>query len=123
MLEPKYEYLFYQFTVSKKFRKEASSTSTDFGSSSFGNLIRTGYSAVRDKEARRVRLNWEDYVQIYNFINKHDVSQRGADSLLAMLRDIHDRHNVRVPLPVNYKTILRCIENKTGIVEGMFEQR
>lgn len=63
-------------------------------------------------------MKWEDYLQIYNFVNKNEVSQRGADSLLTMLRDVHARHNVNVPLPVNYKTILRCVEKKGGIVEG-----
>lgn len=96
----------------------------------FSDRIRTGLSSVKKRfpyvketeskteHVKKVKLKWEDYLQIYNFVHKNDISQRGADYLLAMLRDLHKRHNVDVPLPLNFKTILRCLEVKSDIVQG-----
>lgn len=100
---------------------------TDNVGGNLAKLFRTGFSTREEAQENgedsnlntvTLRMKWEDYLQIYTFVHQHEISQRGADSLLSMMRDMHGRHNVRVPLPLNFKTILRCVEKKGDILKG-----
>lgn len=68
-----------------------------------------------------IRFKWQDYLQIYNFINQLNLSQRDGDLFLRTVRDISKRHRIDLPLPLNYKTILRCVEKKTNFLHGVQE--
>lgn len=120
--QPKYEYLMYQISLAAAYENHGQ-IDGEQSAHSLGSRIRTGYSSGKKRSSSpehkvKVRMKWEDYLQIYNYVHKNDVSQRGADSLLAMLRDMHERHQVTIPLPLNYKTIVRCLEQKSGIIQG-----
>lgn len=126
-LQPTYEFVLYQLSLASAY---ASSDVTSQLGFSLSSIIRPGMYR-EDKSStdepttnggpthdRKIRMNWQDYLQIYNFVQQNDLSQMGADAMLSMLRDIHMRHKAKIPLPLNYKTILRCIENKSNILQS-----
>lgn len=122
-VQPQYEYLLYQIALATSYSSLTDHLAEE-SNSAFGKSFRTGFSARKKNLSQdedvivNVKMRWEDYLQIYNFVNRNDVTQRGADQLLEMIRDINTRHKVMVPLPLNFKTILRCLENKGDFVKG-----
>lgn len=48
---------------------------------------------------------WEDYFDIYSFIQEHNLSTTIGDNMLGLIKSINDRHGVVVPLPSTFKSI------------------
>jgi len=73
-------------------------------------------SSLRARRTRDVHgglqtsVMWQDYVDLYQFINLHGLSEKDGDDLLSLLRGFENRHNCSLSLPMVYRTVKRAFK-------------
>ena len=56
---------------------------------------------------------WQDYVELYQFINQHGLSEKDGDDLLCLLRGFENRHKCSLSLPMVFRTVKRAFKRMT----------
>jgi len=80
-------------------------------------MLKTGYPLLLDG-SRKVKANIRVYFEIASFVNNlMAIAAPEADSLLQMMKKITHMHGHEIPIPAQYKSILKRILRHTGSIK------
>lgn len=64
---------------------------------------------IRDNCGDLQNVMWEDYMDLFKFINDRGLSEHDGDDLIKLVRGFEVRHRASLSLPKVFKTVKRCL--------------